>query len=29
VRSASYFGIVGGLLILAAGTWAHRTSRAE
>ena len=29
VRSASYFGIVGGLLILAAGAWAHHTSRAE
>ena len=29
VRSAAYFGIVGGLLILAAGAWAHRTSRAE
>jgi hypothetical protein len=29
VRSAGYIGIVGGLLILAAGAWAHRTSRAE
>ena len=26
VRSAGYIGIVAGLLILAAGTWAHRTS---
>jgi hypothetical protein len=26
VRSASYVGIVAGLLILSAGTWAHRTS---
>ena len=29
VRSAGYIGIVGGLLILAAGAWAHRTGRAE
>ena len=29
VRSAGYIGIVAGLLILAAGAWAHRTSRAE
>jgi hypothetical protein len=26
VRSAAYFGIVGGLLILAAGAWTHRAS---
>jgi serine/threonine protein kinase len=29
VRSAGYVGLVAGLLILAAGAWAHRTSRAE
>jgi serine/threonine protein kinase len=29
VRSAGYVGIVAGLLILAAGAWAHRTSRTE
>jgi serine/threonine protein kinase len=29
VRSAGYVGIVAGLLILSAGAWAHRTSRAE